>query len=220
MTRAEIQDLMAMIQGTYPNFNPPDKRAAVNAWHMALEDCDANQVVAAFVAYMKSNTSGFAPVPGQLIDTIHAMTAPGPLNEMEAWAQVSKAIRNSGYNSAEEFAKLPPLVQKAIGIPDQLRTWALDEDYSEDVVSSNFIKCYRIVAQREREVQKMPEKVRVAIEKANEESCLSQMEGKRRSMIESSSSAKQAVIGALEDREKVIPMPGRYKERLAALLEE
>ena len=48
MTREETQNLLAMIQATYPNFNPPDRTAAVNAWRMALSDCEWDTVQRAF----------------------------------------------------------------------------------------------------------------------------------------------------------------------------
>ena len=114
MTREDVQDLLAMVQATYPNYNPPSRTAAVNAWTMALEEYSKDEIAMAFKVYMQTNTSGFAPAPGQLIDKIHSITKPQELNEMEAWALVSKAIRNSAYNSVEEYAKLPPVVQKAV----------------------------------------------------------------------------------------------------------
>ena len=95
MTREDVQDLLAMVQATYPNYNPPSRTAAVNAWTMALEEYSKDEIAMAFKVYMQTNTSGFAPAPGQLIDKIHSITKPQELNEMEAWALVSRAIRNS-----------------------------------------------------------------------------------------------------------------------------
>lgn len=214
MTREQIQDFLAMIQSAYPNFNPPNKTAAVNAWTLALEEYEEQAVHMAFKLYMQTNTNGFAPAPGQIIDKIHTMTKPQELNEMEAWSLVSKAIRNSGYNSVEEFAKLPPLVQKAVGLPSQLRTWALDENYNEEVVSSNFIKCYRNELSRKRELQKIPQNVRDFIEKANVGSYSSQIAEKRQQSIETASDRKQGEIKALEMKHDGVPMPEKYKERL------
>lgn len=168
MEREEVQDLLAMIQGAYPNYRPADKTSAINSWTMTLEEYDKDRVALALKLYIQTDTSGFAPAPGQLIDKIQMVSAPQELNEMEAWALVSKAIRNSGYNSVEEFHKLPPIIQKAVGLPEQLRTWALDEDYNETVVSSNFIKCYRVELNRQKEISKMPENVRQLIEKVND----------------------------------------------------
>lgn len=213
MTREEIQDFLSMIQATYPNFNPPSKTAAVNAWKLALEDYEEQEVHTAFKLYMQTNTSGFAPVPGQIIDKIHTMTAPQQLNEMEAWSLVSRAIRNSGYNSVEEFAKLPSLVQKAVGLPSQLRTWALDENYNEEVAMSGFQRAYKAELKRHEELQKMPRNIRNLIEKSNVGSYSAQIADKRQQDIESANERKQGEIKALEmKREGALPPKGMLKD--------
>ena len=214
MTREEIQDFLAMIQAAYPNFNPPSKTAAVNAWTLALEEYEEKAVHMAFKLYMQTNTSGFAPVPGQIIEKIHTMTQPQELNEMEAWSLVSKAIRNSGYNSTEEFAKLPPLVQKAVGLPSQLRTWALDENYNEQVAMSSFQRAYKAELKCHEELQKMPKNVRNLIENANVGSYSAQIAEKRQQAIECSNVRKQGEIKALEMKYEGVPMPENYKEIL------
>lgn len=214
MTREQIQDFLAMIQATYPNFNPPSKTAAVNAWTMALEEYEKKAVHIAFKLYMQTNTSGFAPVPGQIIDKIQTMTQPQELNEMEAWSLVYKAICNSTYNSVLEFEKLPPLVQKAVGLPDSLREWAMTENLNLEVVMSNFQRVYKAELRRHEELQKMPQNVRNLIEKANAGSYSAGIAEKRKKAIESASERKQAEIKALEMKREGVPMPERYKERL------
>lgn len=220
MTRQQIQDFLAMIQATYPNFNPPNKTAAVNAWTLALEEYEEKAVHMAFKLYMQTNTSGFAPVPGQIIDKIHTMTQPQELNEMEAWSLVSKAIRNSGYNSTEEFSKLPPLVQKAVGLPSNLREWAMTENLNHEVVMSNFQRAYKAELKRHEELQKMPQNIRQLIEKANVGSYSAQISDKRQQAIESANERKQSEIKALEMKNEGIPMPEKYKERLEDLRNE
>lgn len=220
MTIKEARKFVAVLMVTYPNYNPIDEELAAETWAGATEEYTYEQVDMALRSYMKSNTSGFAPVPGQIIDKIHTMTQPQELNEMEAWSLVSKAIRNSGYNSADEFAKLPPLAQKAVGLPSQLRTWALDENYNEEVVSSNFIKCYRNELTRQRELQKMPQNVRNLIENANVGSYSAQIAEKRQQTIESANERKQGEIKALEMKHECAPMPEKYKERLEDMRNE
>lgn len=160
MTRNEVQDLLAMVQGAYPNFNPANKSATVNAWTMALEDFDKNKIAVALKVYMRTNTSGFAPSPGQLIDLIQIVAESTQIGELKAWTLVSKALRNSTYNSESEFAKLPPLVKKALGSAEQLRIWATDEHYNETVNSSNFMRTYRMVAEKERQFAKLPVEIK------------------------------------------------------------
>lgn len=201
MTREDVQDFLAMVQAAYPNYRPENKTAAINVWLMALGEYDNRQTVLGLKAYITSNASGFAPAPGQIIDKIQMISEPEELNEMEAWSLVSKAIRNSGYNYVEEFAGLPPLVQKAVGLPDQLRTWALDENYSEEVNSSNFMKCYRAVLQRQKEINRMPEKVRRLIEEVNRSAQSAQIEEKKKMAIEAKEDRERRE-NALEENKK------------------
>lgn len=194
MNKTDAKKLIAVLMVTYPNYKPVDVELTAKIWADVAEDCTYEQMDMALKSYIKSNASGFPPVPGQIIDLIHKMTVPAELNEMEAWALVSKAIRNSGYNSVEEFAKLPPLVQKAVGLPGQLRIWALDENYSEDVVSSNFIKCYKSVCAREMGKRKMPEQAQRLIEQTDQDSYPAQIEQMRQESI------RRAAIGGIEDK--------------------
>ena len=205
---------------SYPNYKPNDISETVDVWQMMLEEYSYQEVSIALKAYILSDNSGFAPSVGQLVDKMQSVQQPQELNEMEAWSLVSKVIRNSGYNSVEEFAKLPPIVQKAVGLPSQLRTWALDENYNEEVVSSNFIKCYRAELARERELQKMPKAVRDMIAKVNKDSYSGQIEQKRNEAIESYREWKQGEVKALEMKSEGIPMPEKYRERLEDIRNE
>lgn len=211
MTEKEVKQLLAMTQTVYPNYNPPSREAAVNAWLMCLSEYDNNVVMAAFKAYITTDTSGFAPSIGQLLDKLHAIQNPQELNEMEAWSLVSKALRNGYYGAAEEFNNLPPLVQKAVGSPDNLRNWSqTDTNSIENVVQSNFMRSYRLVVNRENEIKKMPADVRTLIENVNKTSYSAQIGTKN----------QQAIKLSLEDNKsqnkpiKGVPMPKEIKERI------
>lgn len=211
MTKTEVRQLLAMTQAVYPNYNPPSREAAVNAWLMCLSEYDNNVVTAAFKAYMTTDTSGFAPSIGQLLDKLHAIQSPQELNEMEAWSLVSKALRNGYYGAVEEFNNLPPLVQKAVGSPDNLRNWSqTDTNSIENVVQSNFMRSYRLVVNRENEIKKMPADVRTLIENINKTSYSAQIGSKN----------QQTIKLSLEDNKsqnkpiKGVPMPKEIKERI------
>lgn len=208
MTEKEVRKLLAMTQAVYPNYNPPSREAAVNAWLMCLSEYDNNIVMAAFKAYMTTDASGFAPNIGQLLDKLHTIQNPQELNEMEAWSLVSKALRNGYYGAVEEFNKLPPLVQKAVGSPDNLRNWALTDSKSiENVVQSNFMRTYRTVVSRDKEYQKMPKDIQALIENANRSSYSAQIGTKN----------QQTIKISLEDNKsqnkpiKGVPMPKEIK---------
>lgn len=184
MTRDETIKLLMIIQSAYPNFKPPDKTVAVDTWYTMLKDMDYNVVQIGLRAYIASDTNGFAPSIGQLINTIYTTQNPQELNEMEAWALVSKALRNGYYGAVEEFDNLPPLVQKAVGSPDNLRNWSqTDTNSIENVVQSNFMRSYRLVVNRENEIKKMPADVRTLIENVNKTSYLAQISVKNRETI-------------------------------------
>ena len=212
MTEKEVRQLLAMTQAVYPNYNPPSREAAVNAWLMCLNEYDNNVVMAAFKAYMTTNTSGFAPAPGQLIEILQTLTQPSGLNELEAWSLVRKALSDSSYNSVERFQELPPIVQKAVGTPQQLKIWACDSEFNENVVSSNFIKTYKTEVKRATELNKMPENVRKLIERVNTNAVSAQIASENKRTISLSLEDKKTEeTGKMEVRNSV-PMPEKYKK--------
>lgn len=205
---------------SYPNYKPNNISETVDVWNMMLSEYDYNLVAMALKAYILSDTSGFAPSIGQLVAKIKTITQPQELSEMEAWALVSNALRNSCYNSVEEYAKLPPLVQKAVGLPGQLRTWAIDENYNEQVVSSNFMRCYRTELAMHEELSKIPADVKALINSISKNSYLSQIEEKREQSIKSLTERKESEIKELEAKEEYVPMPDDIKKRLEELKNE
>lgn len=168
MTRQEvfkiIMALKAVYNTAYSKYTPQDFDNLASAWEMCLEDYDYKTVSMALKAYMTTNTSQFPPVPAQIIDEIHKLNpTEQPLNGSEAWALVYRAICNSGYYAEQEFNKLPPTIQKAVGSPDNLRAWALDADFNNGVEQSHFIKVYNTTLEREKEIAKLPNSVKKAV---------------------------------------------------------
>lgn len=165
MTVNDARKIIAVMLVSYPNFKPIDTELMATTWADMLNEYSYEQVSVALKCYITTDTSGFAPSIGQLIDKLKTVEQPQELNELQAWGLVRKAINNSGYHSEEEFAKLPPLVQKAVGTPGQLKQWGLsDIESMETVAQSNFMRTYRAVAKREDEVSRMPIEIRHLIQ--------------------------------------------------------
>lgn len=211
MTREETVKIIRIMCDCYPNYKPSNLSETVDVWNMMLEEYDYSQISMALKTYVHSDTSGFAPSIGQLLDKLHAIQNPQELNEMEAWSLVSKALRNGTYGAVEEFSKLPPLVQKTVGSPDNLRNWAQTDSKSiENVVQSNFIKTYSAVVNQAKEYQKMPKDIQALIESTNRSSYSAQIGSKNQQMIKLS----------LEDNKsqnkpiKGVPMSKEIKERI------
>lgn len=211
MTRDETVKIIRIMCDCYPNYKPSNLSETVDVWNMMLEEYSYSQISMALKTYVYSDTSGFAPSIGQLINKLHEVQSPQELNEMEAWFLVSRALRNGYYGAVEEFNKLPPLVQKAVGSPDNLRNWALTDSKSiENVVQSNFMRTYRTVVNQAKEYQKMPKDIQALIENTNRSSYSAQIGSKNQQTIKTS----------LEDNKsqnkpiKGIPMPKEIKERI------
>lgn len=179
MTREETVKIIRIMCDCYPNYKPNNLSETVDVWNMMLKDCIYEQVSVALKAYIRSDTSGFAPSIGQLIGKIQTISQPQELDGMTAWGLVSKALRNGYYGAVEEFNKLPPLVRQAVGMPDNLRNWATS-DYQaiETVIQSNFLKNYRTVVARSEELKCMPPEIKSLIDKTNENSYKAQIEQK------------------------------------------
>ena len=166
MNREETVQLLMVIQSAFPNYKVPDKTTAVNTWFTMLHDYEYQLVMLSLQKYIATDTSGFAPSIGAIVQGI-----PKPqldeLNEMEAWSLVSKALRDSTYHSKERFAEWPESVQKAVGTADNLRNWASTDLQSiENVVQSNFIKTYRTELKRKEEMACLPDSIKLALEQA------------------------------------------------------
>lgn len=159
MTRDETIKILMVIQAAYPNYKPQDKTVAVNVWSEMLADIPYEQVSMAVKAYIQSDKNGFAPSIGEVREKVKSIFAEeDELNETAAWSLVLKAIRRSTYYSDEEFAKLPPVIQRAVASPRQLREWATLEDVDGKtitVIQSNFQRTFRAEQKREREQNKL-----------------------------------------------------------------
>lgn len=161
----ETAAVLAVLQTAYPQFYRTITRQQVDAtiglWAELFAEESFEVVKAAVKAYIVTDTKGFPPHIGAIKEAIRKLTQPEEMTEMEAWGHVAKALRNSGYHSAAEFEKLPPVVQRIVGSPSQLREWAMmDTDTVQSVVQSNFMRSYKARAAGERELLALPPQVR------------------------------------------------------------
>ena len=165
MTRQEALTVMAMLKTAYPTFykdlSKEDINAAVNLWATMFADDPAYIVTEAVKSLMC--TLKYPPTIADVKEKIALITQPPAMTEMEAWDMVRRAI--SYYHANEAFRNLPPILQKIVGSPNQLREWALmDVETVNSVIQSNFMRSYRAMAAREREYAMLPESTRQLIQ--------------------------------------------------------
>lgn len=165
MTKADTVRIMAILRTAYPGYykgqSREDATAAVNLWADLFADDDPGVVLAAIKAHIATDTKGYPPVIGQIKEQVTRLTQPPQMTEAEAWGIVYGAICNSGYHAQAEFDALPPLLQRLVGSPAQLRDWSqMDADEVQSVVASNFQRSYRVRAKDWQDYQALPGDIR------------------------------------------------------------
>lgn len=162
MTKIEMAEIMAVITAAYPKFydkqTNTDKLAAMRLWYRHFGNVSFDIMLQAVDAVIASNK--FPPAIAEINEKLDLIcgNADNEMSELEAWALVSRAIRNSAYNYNSEFEKLPSIVQKIIGSPYQLREWAfMDETQVQSVIASNFQRSYRAETAKEKQLAYLPE---------------------------------------------------------------
>ena len=158
MTKEQFSLIVKGMKAVYsePSFIP-DKEA-FEVWYALLSDLDYELANKATQKLMMQSAK--TPRPADIRDMAMSFNYKDEMSEMEVWGLVAKAIRNGTYNSEEEFKKLPELAQKAIGSSQQLCNWAMDEEYNEGVIQSNFLRSYRVCQQRAKDDAKLPQYIK------------------------------------------------------------
>lgn len=205
MTLEETGIVMDILTTAYPHFysgpNAPDMVKAIRLWHEMFSRDDVALVAAAVKALIETDSKGYPPHIGAVKEKLRLISGGDEMTELDAWGVVSRALRNSTYGSREEFEKFPPVIKRLVGSPAQLREWGtMDSETVHSVVASNFQRSYKAIAQREREIAKLPPDVRALVGKI--------ADGKR---LDDPPEKKPALPQRPED--KPVPAP---REKLAA----
>lgn len=172
MNRTEILQILAIIKVAYPNsynnLGSEDRKALVALWEMQFKDYEANKVMQAINTIIATDSSAFCPSIGRIKEVIYKLSNQNELSEQDAWNAVRKAIRNSTYNSLEEFKKLPEEVQEVIGSSSRLREMATLTDSEVEFAHNGFTKNFNAVMQRKKEYAMLPSSIKNQIEMTKE----------------------------------------------------
>lgn len=165
MNREETKAILAILKAGYPNFykdmTKEDATNTINLWAIMFADDPAQVVTEAVKSLMC--TLKFPPTIADVKEKIAMITQPPAMTEMEAWQTVKSAINY--YNAAETFERLPPILKRIVGSPNQLREWAIMEAEKLDtVVQSNFMRSYKALAAQEKERAMLPESTKKLIQ--------------------------------------------------------
>lgn len=188
MTRQETGIIMNILTTAYPRFysgqDAPDPRKTMSLWAEMFRDDPVELVAAAVKALIATDEKGFPPHIGAVKASMRKLVQPDEMTEMEAWRIVRQAIRGASMSPSSRritaaggvdnrssaqrhFEKLPPILQRVVGGPEQLAAWEqIADEQIDTVIQSNFMRSYRARAQQEREFQALPQDVRAMIGQA------------------------------------------------------
>ncbi len=169
MTREETLAIMGVLKAAYPNFykgmGRADAEGIVDLWSSMFDQEPAQLVAVAVKAHIANDKKGYPPHIGAIKEAIVKLRTPEEMTEQEAWGLVLKALRNGIYGAQKEFDALPPVIQRLVGSPSQLKEWAMmDGDAVNSVVASNFQRSYKVRSASEREMLALPQDVRQAMQ--------------------------------------------------------
>lgn len=167
MNYQETKELLMMIQAAFPHFDCEDKKQAIQTWQMMLEEYSQAEVTLAFKSYCKSANSGFAPSVSQIIGELEKVNDLADMDDATALSIFRKAL-SRGSRAQEEFDRLDPTIQKAIGSADTLFYWATQETKEIGVLEQRFLNNYRQICKRERDYRKMPEPLKLMVDQTCE----------------------------------------------------
>lgn len=182
MERSEFSILVKTMKAVYSDPKFIADKDAFNVWYELLKDIPYEICQAAIHKYMSINK--FPPTIADLRQLATEIVTPEQMNEGEAWSLVYKAICNSMYGANEEFAKLPPECQKAVGNPTILREWGmLDMSEVNTVIQSNFMRSYKVECKRSKEVKQLSQGTREIIQKLADSTNMNLLEGGKHEQV-------------------------------------
>ena len=201
MTTNEATRLIRIISTAFPAYRPQYDddmlNDAIELWTMMFANDSYQVVIAAVKSYIEDGRNKYAPSIGEIREIMDSVRVEGELSEAEAWNMVLKALQNGTYHAQEEFDKLPEDIQRAIGSPAYLRELAVSEDLNTAVESSNFYRNYRVVKDRRRQAESLPENVRQTLK---QEEANAVIENKQTAALLEARANYEGYVGAAYDK--------------------
>ena len=200
MTKDQFKVLVKAMKAVYTNPGFIPDQNAFDVWYGMLKDLDYAIASRAVQIYLQ--TEVIPPTIAGIRNQLTKLTKSDGdnLNEMTAWELVKKARRRSGYYENEEFEKLPPIVQRAIGSPAKLHELSVSEDLNESVESSNFMRAFRVEQQREQERAKISPDVLKFIENLESRQLTHEKEQESKKIEEATERGESGTQKATENR--------------------
>ena len=163
MEREDVIKILNILKTAYPSsykdMTKVEAENTINLWLDMFQHENVQLVLAATKNLI--NTFKWTPTIADIKEEMYKITNREEETSVDVWNKIRKAIRNSAYNSYDEFQKLPDKAKRFVGSPNQLKEWAISENFIESVVKGQFLKQYEILEKRQKEEKMMLPEVKV-----------------------------------------------------------
>ena len=163
MEREDVIKILNILKTAYPSsykdMTKVEAENTINLWLDMFQHENVQLVLAATKNLI--NTFKWTPTIADIKEEMYKITNREEETPVDVWNKIRKAIRNSAYNSYDEFQKLPDKAKRFVGSPNQLKEWAISENFIESVVKGQFLKQYEILEKRQKEEKMMLPEVKV-----------------------------------------------------------
>lgn len=150
--------MKSVMAGFFSTKTEMDIQFMARSYHRLLEPYKFDDIMAGLESFLLSDTKGFPPSPGQILDSMFnvvVLANGGEETPDKAWEILYKAVSNSGRNSVEEFEKLPDSIKKIVGSSKVLQDWADDESGRFLAYKPTFERTFKENQLKDREKQKL-----------------------------------------------------------------
>ena len=154
-----VMDLLLAAYGdkAFPVNDKAKMNKTLHLWSVMFEDDSPEEILVAVKDCIA--TLQFPPRIADIKGRIAQNRMAGQPTEMEAWTMVYKTVMgcDSLKTARDLFDKLPRIAQELVGMPEQLMDWKeVDGNKLVTVVASNFMRSYKVKAEREASYHALP----------------------------------------------------------------
>lgn len=126
MKKDDVKKLLSVMKATYPQFYKnmtfEESEDLLNVWSIVFAQDDYKHVEVALMLYIREETKGFPPTPGQILSYITATQETNKgLNIDEAWKMVDRVMAN--LDNTKLYNELPDEVKKALPSHNDLQQY-------------------------------------------------------------------------------------------------
>ena len=158
MNETEVSNMLNLLYVTYPhsfmNWKANQFQSYKAVWLGCFNKIPAKFVNDAVISYISTNTSDYAPKPGQIRAIIMSQLAPETeLEAITAWEKLKRYIRRrTGESSIDrpEYNKLDDITQRIYSFDDMRTIAQMDSDKLE-YRRSEFQRLYKVLKDKQNE---------------------------------------------------------------------